>query len=97
MFVMPALSSPPVQGEQVAPGSDGGVVRLANELECPVESPVHALQRELGKLDALKREDDSLANRAPGWLRIALPLAMSIGLWIVLIGIFRALAGPAIV
>lgn len=56
--------------------------RLASGEEVPVESPVHALYQELARIDEVAGEIDLPEPKAPGWVRLTLPLALSFMLWI---------------
>lgn len=87
----PALSQlPPLQGsERLLP--EGTAPRLADEAEAPVDSPVHALQRELARLQPVVDGGDSQRRKASGWVRLGLPLVLSIGLWFVIIQIIGTL------
>lgn len=80
---LPETSLPPPSApSQGRPDADGGRPRLAEGQERPVESPVHALHRELERLDRLQEAaDQACGSRSPGWLRLALPLALSVVLW----------------
>lgn len=86
----PAFSSlPPIQ--RAASKRQGHLVpRLANGDEPPVESPVHALQQELNQIDKAWDKPDSSEPKAPGWVRVMLPLVASVVLWTV---IFRLISG----
>ncbi|MGV3510816.1 MAG: hypothetical protein ACO1OX_02305 [Novosphingobium sp.] len=65
--------------------------RPAGALDGPVHSPVHALQHEI--LAGWNGVDsaDSRQDKAPGWVRLAVPVGSSIALWIVIIGFVRTL------
>ncbi len=62
--------------------------RLASGDEAPVDSPVHALQQELGRFDIAVHVCDSSEGKAPGWVQLTLPLASSVMLWIVIFQLF---------
>lgn len=81
----PALS--PSLYTQRASCPDGEVLApcAVDASQRPVDSPVHALQRELARLELQGDAGDSGDDKLPGWLRLVLPLAMSIGLWFVII------------
>ena len=58
--------------------------RAAGSGEAPVASPVHDLQEQLARLNATPTSENDLEprhGRLPGWLRLSLPLAMSLMLW----------------
>lgn len=67
--------------------------RPADGIDVPVASPVHDLQHQLQRLGDASvpydyTEDERRASdKAPGWLRLSLPVAMSVVMWI---GIFWA-------
>ena len=65
--------------------------RPVDAAQRPVDSPVHALQRELARLGPQQDLGDSGEDKPPGWLRLALPLAMSMGLWFVIIRFIGAI------
>lgn len=55
------------------------IARLAAESDESVDSPVHRLQRELRQFAV---EDPDLALEPyPGWVRLAVPVLGSAGLW----------------
>ncbi|MBB3860743.1 hypothetical protein GGQ88_002012 [Novosphingobium hassiacum] len=57
--------------------------RVADTIDAPVTSPVHELQDQLQRLNAAEPYSPGaqVATKAPGWLRVSLPLGMSIILW----------------
>jgi hypothetical protein len=65
--------------------------RPVDATEQPVDSPVHALQRELARIEPQTEAGDSVENRLPGWLWLGLPLAAPIGLWLVIIQFISAI------
>ncbi|MCX7284935.1 MAG: hypothetical protein NTX28_12970 [Novosphingobium sp.] len=80
-----ALSSPPPAQGKASKRHDRVAPRLASGEERPVQSPVHALQQELIRTDAVMRDSSgSSVQKAPGWVRLTLPLAASLALWAVI-------------
>jgi hypothetical protein len=63
----------------------GNGPRVANPVDAPIASPVHSLQDKLIRFDELDAGSDVAysfkAHKAPAWVRMALPVALSIGLW----------------
>lgn len=86
----PALSQLPHLLESHGPVSEGSALRLADDEAAPIESPVHALQRELVRLQPGADEGDSPPRKVSGWIRLGMPLALSTGLWLVIIQIIGA-------
>jgi hypothetical protein len=87
----PALPQLPhlLESHRLVP--EGSALRLADDEAAPIESPVHALQRQLVRLQAGADESDSPRRKAPGWVRVGMPLTLSIGLWLEIIQIIGAL------
>lgn len=70
----------------VASGKSGRGPRVAETVDAPIASPVHRLQDQLQRLgehtpDAANERHE----RAPGWVRLALPVALSVALWSVIL------------
>lgn len=72
------------------------VPREAEGVDVPVPSPVHDLQGQLERLQDMVPEDRSVdpvvVPKAPGWVRLATPIALSITLWSAIfwiVGLFR--------
>jgi hypothetical protein len=73
----------------------GSGPRPAGTVDAPVLSPVHQLQDDLQRFhpaDAdsytgMTADDAMLADKAPGWVRLMLPLTVSLGLWAVIFGV----------
>lgn len=63
----------------------GNGPRVANPVDVPIASPVHSLQDKLTRFDELDAGSEVAysfkAHKAPAWVRMALPVALSIGLW----------------
>lgn len=60
--------------------------RPADAIDAPVTSPVHELQDQLQRLNA--DSDGSTVHqpaKAPGWVRLSLPLGVSVILWTVIL------------
>ncbi len=59
--------------------------RVANHVDSPIASPVHMLQDKLQRMDEPKGEGESAhaynVAKAPAWVRMALPVTLSIALW----------------
>ncbi len=57
--------------------------RVADTIDAPVTSPVHELQDQLQRLHAAQADAGRAhsAMAAPGWVRLSLPLGMSVALW----------------
>ena len=59
--------------------------RAANHVDSPIASPVHMLQDKLQRLDDPNDGGESAyaynVNKAPPWVRMALPVSLSIVLW----------------
>lgn len=92
MSRMPLLSTD-AQAD-LSEGRDGGLVapRPAGPGDVPVQSPVHRLQSDL--LVATVHQTDSHAEKAPGWVRLLLPVAVSLLLWSVIFGFIKVVFGP---
>lgn len=60
--------------------------RVADTVDAPIASPVHMLQNQLQRLGegtacvAQVRDD-----KVPGWMQLALPVALSVALWSVIL------------
>lgn len=62
--------------------SAGNGPRVANPVDTPIASPVHSLQDKLIHFDERSELAYSFkAHKAPAWVRMALPVALSIALW----------------
>lgn len=63
----------------------GNGLRVANPVDAPIASPVHSLQDKLISFDDLHASSEMAysfkAHKAPAWVRMALPVALSIALW----------------
>jgi hypothetical protein len=63
----------------------GNGPRVANPVDAPIASPVHSLQDKLIGFDELDAGSEMAysfkAHKAPAWVRMALPVVLSIGLW----------------
>lgn len=59
--------------------------RAADEIDAPIGSPVHALQEQLRRfeapLDDLEYSASARSDKAPGWVRLTLPMVLSMALW----------------
>jgi hypothetical protein len=59
--------------------------RMANHVDSPIASPVHMLQDKLQRMDEPKDVGESAyaynPTKAPAWVRMALPVSLSIALW----------------
>lgn len=84
-----ALSSPPPIQRKAGKRQGHAVPRLANGEEAPVDSPVHALQQELIQIESAQDGPALSEPKAPGWVRLTLPLVVSGVLWL---GIFQLVA-----
>lgn len=80
-----ALPSSPHPQQITRPDGEVPLPRPVEVDERPVDSPVHALQQKLMRLEPQGEADDSGESKLPGWLGLALPLIMSISLWFVII------------
>jgi len=67
--------------------------RPARREDAPVRSPVHQLQDELLAGRFGQAEGDSPPESASGWVRLALPLGLSVLLWTVIFGFIRIVSG----
>ncbi|WP_156451980.1 hypothetical protein [Novosphingobium sp. CCH12-A3] len=90
----PVLSAklPSGVAESVAPNI--AVPRPARQEDAPVRSPVHQLQEELMAGRFGQAEGDSPTESASGWVRLGLPLALSVLLWTVIFGFIEIISGP---
>lgn len=90
----PVLSAelPSGVAENIAPTL--AVPRPARQEDAPVRSPVHQLQEELMAGRFGQTEGDSPTESASGWVRLGLPLALSVLLWIVIFGFIQIVSGP---
>ena len=74
------VRSPAAAGRPVGNGP-----RVANPVDTPIASPVHSLQDKLICFDELEAGSEVAysfkAHKAPAWVRMALPVGLSIGLW----------------
>lgn len=63
----------------------GNSPRVANPVDAPIASPVHSLQDKLIRFDELDAGSDVAysfkAHKSPAWVRMAMPVGLSIGLW----------------
>lgn len=73
---MPELGAPPVRQP-----------RAADEVDVPVASPVHVLQEQLRCLGEGQSVGAIAEDKVPGWLRLALPVVVSVGLWAIILRI----------
>lgn len=57
--------------------------RVADTIDAPVTSPVHEMHDQLLRLNAAEpaAQPPPGATKVPGWLRLSLPLGMSVILW----------------
>lgn len=96
MSGMPLLSAD--APADLAEAREGAIAvpRPAGPGDVPVQSPVHRLQSDL--LAAGVLESDSLAEtaseKAPGWVRLLLPVGVSLLLWSVIFGFIKVVFGP---
>lgn len=90
----PVLSAklPSGVAENIAPTL--AVPRPARQEDAPVRSPVHQLQEELIAGRFGQTEGDSPTESASGWVRLGLPLALSVLLWTVIFGFIQIIFGP---
>lgn len=69
--------------------------RVAVEVDTPVRSPVHDLQGQLEQLQDFSPDGGhcsfDFGPRAPGWIRLTLPIGLSLGLWSVIFWIVALL------
>ncbi|CAH0496336.1 hypothetical protein [Novosphingobium sp. CECT 9465] len=79
----PAISIPVVT-DPVARGP-----RIAADIDQPFGSPVHALQEQLQKIGDVNGPAETAypfaEDKAPGWVRMGLPIALSVVLWTVIL------------
>lgn len=94
-FIRGVIMSQPqaLPAEVIVPNSQPTVVidkpanklRAANHIDSPIASPVHMLQDKLQQLDEPNNGSESAyvyrATKAPAWVRMALPVTLSIALW----------------
>ncbi|WP_372730973.1 hypothetical protein [Novosphingobium sp.] len=75
-----SASKLPVVTDKVVKGP-----RVANTVDSPIASPVHILQDKLQQLDEPKHGEETAyaynVAKAPAWVRMALPVSLSIALW----------------
>jgi hypothetical protein len=77
----------PVSASGIPVATDGVVKgpRVANPVDSPIASPVHILHDKLQQLDDLQNTDETAyaysEGKAPAWVRMALPVSLSIALW----------------
>lgn len=89
MSVKFAMKIETLADDDLSEGAAGAVLRQVDDRDAPVESPVHQLQHELSRLHAPTQGSVPLSDLAtaihdemvPGWLRLALPVALSLVLW----------------
>ncbi|HQS70792.1 MAG: hypothetical protein B7Y36_13115 [Novosphingobium sp. 28-62-57] len=84
-----ALSSSPLLERKAGKLREHAAPRLANGEETPIDSPVHALQQELIQIESAQDAAALSEPKAPGWVRLTLPLVVSGVLWL---GIFQLVA-----
>ncbi len=74
------VATPPIFVDRSAIGP-----RVANHVDSPIASPVHMLQDKLQRMDEPKGEGETAyaynVAKAPAWVRMALPVTLSIALW----------------
>lgn len=84
-FAMNAETIAPDDAREAAPVP---MVRQADVLDAPVESPVHQLQGELLRLNNVPLSDLATTlhdEKLPGWLQITLPVVLSLVMWAVIL------------
>lgn len=86
LLSMDMSAAPDVEGRSSHDGP-----REARAMDVPVHSPVHDLQHEILRAHEGGPASDSRADKAPGWVRLGLPVIVSLMLWAVIIGFIRAL------
>lgn len=63
--------------------------RIAADIDQPFGSPVHALQEQLQRIGDLDGPAETAypfaEDKAPGWVRMGLPIALSVVLWTVIL------------
>lgn len=84
----------------MVPASDLESVRVASASDDPAEnagqfigmhaSPVHALQARLERFESEQQATDSHGSPPRGWRILAWPAGLSLGLWLVIIEVIRA-------
>lgn len=72
--------------DPVACGRSGRGPRVADTVDTPIASPVHMLQDQLQRLGEDTAEAAiEMDEKAPGWMRLGLPVALSVALWSVIL------------
>lgn len=75
------IGSTPVINDKAARG-----LRVADTVDAPIASPVHMLQDQLQRLgEDAASVAQVMDDKAPGWIRLALPVALSVALWSVIL------------
>lgn len=59
----------------------------ADGLDAPLGSPVHELHVQLQQLEEPVDHRDIQSDKAPGWVRLTLPVIVSMALWTVILRI----------
>lgn len=94
-FIRGVIMSQPqaLPAEVIVPNTQSAVVidkpanklRAANHIDSPIASPVHMLQDKLQKMDEPNNGTESAyvykVAKAPAWVRMSLPVTLSIALW----------------
>lgn len=75
---IPVITDPSVRGP-----------RGAAEVDAPITSPVHAMHEQLLRFGETGSGDETsfpfAEDKAPGWVRMGLPVGLSVVLWVVIL------------